>query len=240
VRVIVPSRYDDLLEGLLGSLERCQPGSSDAVIVADNGLSPALRAAWPWVTFVPVAREPFAYARAINTCVTLTHPHDTLVLGDDMAMQTLAWLDSVERFVSAWPDGYGAINLRQEPNGLAVEESPTAQGLGITLTPRWVWDKVGPWDERYDVGYGYEDMDYCVQLWHAGLKVGTCGAATVFHSGSATWQRRLGSYDAVIQCCYLSHDLFYAKWGMTPPANREIKFIDAAPHLARTCGCPGV
>jgi len=233
----VPSRYEDLLGRLLHSLENRQPGSSRVVIVADNGLSGYFRRSWVLVTFVPVASDPFGYARAINTCVALTAPHDTLVLGDDMVMQTPMWLDAVERFMERWPDGYGAVNLQEGP--IEVQESPTAQGGGITLTPRRVWDRVGPWDERYDGGYGYEDMDYCVQLWHTGLKVGTTGAASLKHAGAATWQRVLGSYEAVIRRCLVNYDLFYAKWGMTPSPNREIKFIDAAPHLSRRCACTG-
>lgn len=244
VRVIVPSRYDDLLQEFLRSLEECQPGSSSVVYVADNGISEGLQEKWPDVLFVPVDRDPFVYAKAINRCVRLTWPHDTLVLGDDMIMQTPGWLIAVERVFAAWPEGYGTINLRSDkerPLGpLDVQESLTAQGGGITLTPRAVWDRIGPWDERYDGGYGYEDMDYCVQLWHAGLKVGTTGAASLKHAGAATWQRVLGSYGAVIRRCLVNYDLFYAKWGIPSSVNREIKFIEAAPHLARTCGCRGV
>lgn len=237
MRVVVPSRYDDLCDGFLGSMENSQPGSTAAVIVADNGLSPELKARWTRVQFVSVEASPFCYAKAINTCVELAHPEDTLILGDDMIMQTPRWLDIAARFLHRWPLSYGALNLLQNSQHQEAEvvESPVALGLGVTFIPRHIWDAFGPWDERYDGGYGYEDWDYNMRLWHKGFLVGWTNVLRVAHAGSATWRRKLGSYEAVIGRCMSSHQLFYAKWGL--PVPRDVELITGAPHLKGTCAC---
>jgi hypothetical protein len=237
VRVVVPSRYDEFFNLFMSSLDRSQPGSSSAVIVMDNGLSQDTRDRWPWAQFVQVPADPFRYAHSINVGVKVAAPHDTLILGDDMQVITERWLDEVSEFMRRWPKEYGTINVAQQPGvPWAPVESKVAHGIGITMTPRSVWETVGPWDERYDAGYGYEDMDYCLQLFHRGLKVGTSGVVMVHHGGTKTWQKKLGSYEAVIEKCHASRRLFCEKWNL--PDEQVIQYVPAEEHLAGTCGCP--
>lgn len=239
MRVVVPSRYDDLCHDFLWSLAESQPGTTSSVIVLDNGLSPDMHRRWPFVTFVDVDREPFRYASAVNIGVAVAYPEDVLILGDDMQMITPNWLSVAQDVFERWPAKFGSLNLLQNDQRQDDKEtvaSPVSLGLGVTLIPRHVWDWVGQWDERYDGGYGYEDWDYNVQLWHRGLLVGTTSVLRVKHPGTETWKRKLGGYDAVVEACRRSHRLFYDKWGM--PFTEEIKPIAAAPHLGRLeCGC---
>lgn len=239
---ICPSRYDDLCDAFLRSMWKSQPDSMGSIVIADNGISEACRHYWSMrgVNFVAVDADPFRYAKAINQCAKLVAPADTLILGDDMKMITTRWLDRVSDFMAnnpTWPRWYGALNIcaNDEADPGSIATSATAQGLGITIIPRRTWDAVGPWDERYDGGYGYEDVDYCVQIWHSGKHVGKTNALYVTHTGMETWKRKLGGYDKVIEACTRSHRLFYEKWGMV--WTEEIKFPEAGPHLIGSCGC---
>lgn len=236
IRVLIPSFSDDLLEEFLASLERSEPGSSARVVVGDNGLSRSFCKAWPQSWYVPIPR-PFVYAQAINACARAHLKDDLLILGDDMEMLSLSWVKKAEEFMAQWPSDYGALNLNEGQYSEPYRESSTAQGLGITLIPRAVWNRIGGFDERY-VGYGFEDIDFCVRLWHVGLKVGGSNVLNVHHAGQVGSIRRLGSYEAVIDQCYVNFDLFYEKWGLPVPADRQISFIPAAEHMHRVaCTC---
>lgn len=241
IRLIVPSFSEDLLERFFWSLHTNDLDSVGAVIVGDNGLPEHMRRRWPEAQYVNIP-QPFIYAQAINRCAAAAGQDDLLILEDDMLMLTPHWRSTLERFMERWPADYGVVQIATtadpEVKRDEIRESLTTVGLGVSLIPRRVWNAVGTMDERY-VGYGYEDTDYCVRLLHAGYRIGVTGAVLVEHRGGQIgYTRRLGSYEAVLEQCRVNRDLFYKKWGIPAPADGEIRFEPAPPHLTRaTCGC---
>jgi SAM-dependent methyltransferase len=244
LRVLVPSKTDEFLGPLLDSMEASEPGSSGRVLVGDNGISGALKARWPQVTFVPVPR-PFVFAKAINACARAAEADgvvDLLVLNDDTLVATPHWVTMIEQLLAAQPDaaasdhGYGLVSLEidggvgnedQKARGrapLEIEETKKTVCFVAGVVPGWAWARIGPLDERY-TGYGFDDDDYCKRLWDAGLRTGVTGAATVKHGAagyphSSTFARELGAAEWTRRY-ELNGRIFQAKWGLGAVANRR-------------------
>lgn len=64
------------------------------------------------------------------------------------------------------------------PPGLSVAEVDVVTGCAMLVT-RATIDRVGSFDERYFMYY--EDVDYCIRVKNAGLRVGVVGGATAYH-----------------------------------------------------------
>ncbi len=238
ISVLVPSFSDDLLEQLFASMEQSEPDSVRRVIVGDNGLSAACRARWPQARYVSVPSDPFCAPQAFNLCAAVAGPVDDIVLlNDDLDILTPNWAQRAEALATAWPSNFGvlAFNESTAVHGAVVESARAGAFIGAVI-PRHIWDRF-PWDERY-TGYGFEDTDFCLQLWHAGYKVGVTDAVTIRHTGTVGYMRRLGSWDAVQIACNRSFEAFYAKWGIPIPEPRRIEAFLAADHLNRArCTC---
>lgn len=239
LRVLVPSKSDEQMEALLSSMERCQQGSSTRVCVGDNGLSASFRVKWWQPSFIPLPKEPFVFAKAINTLADAAAPmEDLLILGDDTTILTPHWLNRLDAFMERWPREYGLLSLRLEGRGAgAVEDQkiPEADGPGgwqrsnwtvcfvAALIPRRVWRLVGRMDERF-IGYGHDDDDYCLRLWHEGLEVGVTNAASVFH-GRGTYAKGFPGQEW--ESLYEMNSLLFGeKWGIQYPGRKGLSCGD--------------
>ena len=56
------------------------------------------------------------------------------------------------------------------------------------MLPRWVWEQIGPMDERFFPGF-FEDDDYCRRLQAAGFEIGCAEDVFVYHELSATFDQ---------------------------------------------------
>ena len=249
VSVLIPSFNDGILMRCFASMERRQPGSMRRVIVLDNGLSPKLRAGPPQVTFVDVPSDPFVFPQAFNLGVAAApRGHSIVALGDDLEILTDHWLSRIEVLVAHWPVGYGVLTFEEERtretrpdyHGGLYELQDVALGAGIVL-PRPVLDEVGPWDETL-VGYGFDDFDYGIRLWHAGYKLGISDAVLVRNERqAAAWVERLGSYEAVLARQDTNFEIFHRRWlGAVPAKPWVVQRPRAAEHFRRqSCACVG-
>jgi GT2 family glycosyltransferase len=240
ISVLIPSRTDAYLDALLRSMERSEFNSARWAIVADNGLSPEVRRDWEreGVLFLDYTK-PFVFSRAINRCAAASTASHYLVLNDDTELVTPMWTRYLEHFIRAWDGRFGLVSLWVEgrnafpgrrPGPIETVESMTTVCFVAALIPRLVWQQIGQMDERY-VGYGHDDDDYCVRLWHAGYLVGVTGAVEVKHDkgpGQTTaarifpgeeWERQ---YD-------LNAQLFREKWGI--PGNGRKGLSMAVKHV---------
>src|SRR6266446_2491732 len=200
ISVLIPSFRDGMLIRCFASMERSQPGSSASVIVLDNGISAKLKAGVPTVRFVPVPADPFVFSRAYNLGVAAApEEHDIVSLGDDVEILTPRWLDRLEMLLSNWPEGYGAITLEEERTreariglggpytGGLYELPDVALGAGLVI-PRNVLAQIGPWEEGL-VGYGFDDFDYGLRLFHSGYRLGLSDAVVIRNDRQATaWE----------------------------------------------------
>lgn len=248
ISVLVPSFRDGMLMRCFASMERSQPGSMDRVIVLDNGISTKLKWGCPSVRWVAVSADPFVFSRAYNLGAAAAPDDDIVSLGDDLEILTDRWLDRIEMLLANWPTGYGAITLEEERtrearpsyDGGLCELPDVALGAGLVI-PRVVLDEIGPWEEGL-VGYGFDDFDYGIRLFHAGYRLGLTDVVKVRNERQASaWETRLGSYDAVLDRMKLNHAIYHQKWyGAVPPLG-EIARPTMAEHLNRqSCACKEV
>jgi len=97
IGVVIASRTDEYLEGLLRSLDLPEPSRSWQCVVADNGLSAEFRERWqrrlgPWSCQFTQTPQPFCFAGAINRAVALLSDGvDILILNDDATMVSDLW-----------------------------------------------------------------------------------------------------------------------------------------------------
>lgn len=237
VRVILPSNNSARLDAFLASAERSERGSSASVIVGDSiGMLPsALRTRVASVIDLPCG-EDFVLARAYNMLIDAAYPFDVAVFNDDFEILTRDWLTRLNAVAANWPEAYGVINMHQHGTPVPTNLSECRLSvLNMAVYRRATCDKVH-FDERY-IGYGHEDIDYCLQLWHAGHRIGQSNLVTIRHAGTCGFMQRWGSYDAVIERYVTNYDLFYTKWGITPNAAREARFFDAEDHVGGRCSC---
>lgn len=240
MRVIMPSFNDDLLETCLTSLEVSAPGSSSRVIVGDNGLSMAMRRRWAQCRYVPVPADPFVFSQAANLCMRAAGPDDDfLFLGDDMTIETPGWDAIIQDLFASWPVEYGVIYMARPdaPVTPGIVASETFAVGTSTLIPRSTVRVIGDFDERY-IGYGYEDVDYCLRLLHAGLKIGIASSLRIRHGGTVAYQRRYGSWEALLPHAGVNFKQFYAKWGLTEPVPARVEAMYSAEHFRHEqCHC---
>ena len=82
-----------------------------------------------------------------------------------------------------WNDGtclgYGRGRDPDDPDFMFRRDVDYCSGAFL-LTPRPVFDRLGRFDARYAPAY-YEETDYCVRLWQAGLRVVFEPAAAILH-----------------------------------------------------------
>ena len=246
ISVLIPSFRDGLLMQCLASMERSQPGSTSHVIVLDNGISEKLRKGLPQIRFVSVPADPFVFARAYNLGVAAAMPGWAIAsLGDDTEILTPGWLDELSRLVDRWPDGYGAITLeethtrenRPDYHGGLYHLPHVALGAGLVI-PRGVLQDVGPWEEGL-VGYGFDDFDYGLRLYHAGYSLGLTDVVRIKNVQQASgWVARQGSYDAMLKLLEVNRQIYHQKWwGTVPPLGRP-ELPTEAEHIRRLhCTC---
>lgn len=234
ISVLIPSKTDEYMDVLLTSMEQRQAGSTERVIVADNGLSMTLRDRWSGggIDFVPYDGA-FVFAKAINLCASVVPAdYDLLVLNDDTEILTDNWLAALEGVLRAEnTQPYGLLGLQIRGGVGNPEQVYRALRLGeifdckkvvcfVAVVVRWqAWGQVGPLDEQF-TGYGYDDDDYNVRVRKAGWKIGVVwspvvqhGKAGLPHSGS------YGKDPNWTQLYELNRRLFERKW-TAPEAER--------------------
>lgn len=111
----------------------------------------------------------------------------------------------------------GTLRLMPDPNAVTVAvANDDLKTLTFTLlcVPRWVYEKIGDFDEGY--GAGYEDDDFFARVHHAGIPVKMLSSVHVKHpQGGRTvemaddWKERRAK----------SEKHYIEKWGTKPPEN---------------------
>lgn len=229
--LLIPSKTDAYLARLFRSLTTCEPGWLETVevLVADNGCSDAFRVEWTrrGIVFVP-NRDPFVFSRAVNAAAAVANPrHDLFIMNDDTVLCSPYGLTRLSGVVARpTEERYGLIGARilggvgnpdQEWELGPEEIRPTANVLCFiaVLFPRYVWEVVGPMDERF-TGYGFDDNDACMRVTRAGYQLGVTGAVTVRHG--AAGRSMHGSYlskyttEELTEMFHANRRLFEEKW----------------------------
>ena len=187
--IVIPSKRVDNLVVCVQALR--VGGETSRVLVVDDGLGgnlPRRRVAYLR------GAKPFCFARNCNIGIHAAGDDDVVLLNDD------ALLANDQRFeggfkdlqFSTGADGYGIIATSTNVTGYPAQRRRTSVGASIVrevpiaafvcvYIPRRTINAVGLLDERFTT-YGGEDVDYCLRVREAGLKVGVSDFCYVDHS----------------------------------------------------------
>lgn len=224
ITTFIASFQDDMLTRVLSTMQASEPGSVSRVVVLDNGLTTAVKHQWGprGVLFVQVPSDPFVFTQAFNIGLSKVSKKDDIAFfGDDVLITSDGWLTRLEMLFKDWPEEYGLLTSAEQstssvygrlPHPDDVIELPdVAMGAGVIL-PRRILNEIGPWDDAL-IGYGFDDFDYGIRLFHAGYKLGITGAVTIENTVQArAWVKRLGSYEAMLAKQDINHARFMLKW----------------------------
>jgi GT2 family glycosyltransferase len=171
--------------------------------VVTLNMKPALSVARSWNKGLTLLfeGEGAEYVLVVNNDVELRPETYRLLVGSGYDFVTAVGNGDPRCTKVTMPDAYPPWTPRPNPD------------FSCFLLRRWVWDKVGGFDENYK-GAFCEDWDYHVRLQKAGIKA-VCIDVPFYHVGSATINN-MSPEDREKLCkqADLNREYFKNKWGV--------------------------
>jgi GT2 family glycosyltransferase len=241
--VIIPSRNIDNLLACVGAL-RAAGETARVIVVWDHGKPAppgvqcrAIPATGDQHLEVYEGVSPFCFARNCNIGIAAAGTDDVVLLNDD------ALLESGSHFEDLRPsDGYGTVDATTNVTGYPEQwrrRFDAAQlcrevqlcAFVCVYIPRRTLDIVGLLDERFcgPGVYGGEDVDYCLRVQQAGLKVGVSDLCFVDHASLKSTFRGAHPTNGAPGDIRESSRIGREKWGDKWP---RLGGITGAPKLA--------
>lgn len=213
VAVIVPTRTEALVRGLLASMARSvSPAARVTLLVINNGqpLAESLQASWP----VRLTREtrPFNWAAYNNSAAQGTDADFLLFLNDDIQALHTGWLDAL--LLAATTPGVGPVGAKLlYPDG-SIQHCGVAVGAGgetthvgrhalrdsvpsstgpltadavtgaCLMVTRSTFTDLHGFDEEF--AFDYNDVDFCLRASSRGRKSVVQTHAELIHFETAT------------------------------------------------------
>jgi GT2 family glycosyltransferase len=235
--VIPSYRDAERVADLVASIKRTVPVGMARIIIADDASGAEHVAALGEIAGVEIVAgaENRGFAANVNRGLSATDPgRDVVVLNSDMEARA-GWLAGLQFAASQeddvgivggkllYPDGriqfagtvrnLGApewfdhrYRFKPEDWGPAAMAGPVLAVTGACMyVRRELIERVGVLDERYPMAY--EDVDWCLRAWRAGMRVLYFPAATLIHHESVTRGTEVGERERV------SQRLFWESWG---------------------------
>lgn len=190
--VIIPNRFEDVIQPLLGSIMKFEPKATCVIIVADNHDR-------SYGHNIVKASGPFIYSKSVNLGINYIPTNDIILLNDDVSLlqpntfktlQRIAYSDPMIGILSPLVDGgCGNIYMKSSnahlwndidiyyPNGL---RGPDRVTFACVYIKRALLNDIGLLDENF-VSYGYDDADMCIRTVKAGWKLAITNKLTVRH-----------------------------------------------------------
>lgn len=191
--IIIPSRNIDNLTACVRAIRAAR--ETARVIVVDDGCQ--------WERYhaeldIRDGAVPFCFARNVNIGIRAAGTGDVILLNDDALLQTPRGFSLMAEILQGSPTlrdecgllacstnvtGYPGQHQLPRSHQRACRELPTVAFVAV-LIPRRTIDTIGLLDERFGGPgvYGGEDVDYCIRVRQAGLKVGVSDFCFVDHS----------------------------------------------------------
>ena len=207
------------------------------IIVADDASGPEHLAELHAIEGIEVVEgaENSGFAANVNRGLRATEPdRDVVVLNSDVVARP-GWLACLQ-FAASQDGDVGVVGARLMYPHEGIQFAGTVRNLGapewfdhryrfkpenwgpagvpgpvLAVTgacmyiTRATLEQVGLFDERYPMAY--EDVDYCLRVWQAGLRVLYFPAAGLFHHESVTRGTEVGERERA------SQRLFWERWG---------------------------
>jgi len=162
----------------------------------DTMLDTCLASAKGYDELVLVVNDGIGYGAAFNRAFKYARGEYLVLLSNDVVIRSGTIEDLIDPEAVTCP----------VVNGKAQE----FWGCMFCL-PRWVYEKIGGFDERFGIAY-FEDDDYIFRLREAGIPMRSVDKVQVEHAGGVT-VKHLG---AESHSYYESRQRFIEKWGRTP------------------------
>jgi GT2 family glycosyltransferase len=234
--VIPSYRDAALVARLVSAIRKTTDRHLVQIVVTDDASGGAHIAALRRIEGIRIveAHSNTGFAANVNRGLRATDPrHDVVLLNSDVVpfpgwLACLQYMTSYDEAIGVvgakllYPDGriqYGGTvrNLgamewfdhryRFQPSdwGPSDVEGPTLAATGAAMyVTRSALDTVGLFDE--DLPMAYEDVDYCLRVWQAGLQVAYAPAAQLRHDESVTRGTDVGERERI------SQRVFWEKW----------------------------
>lgn len=236
VDIVIASYEDaDRVETLVRSIRRTVPNGLVRIVVTDDNSSAEHVARLERIQEIELVRgaENLGFAANVNRGLRETDPgRDVVLLNSDMEARP-GWLAALQ--YAAQQDEVGIVGAKLlYPDG-RIQHAGAARNLGAlewfdhryrfkpaswgpAAVPGYVLavtgacmyvrrrtiERVGPLDEGYPMAY--EDVDWCLRAWQAGLRVVYSPAAVLVHHESVTRGTALGERERV------SQQRFWNRW----------------------------
>jgi GT2 family glycosyltransferase/glycosyltransferase involved in cell wall biosynthesis len=253
--VIPSYRDAELVAALVKSIRATVPSGLARIIVADDASGAESVAALRAIDGIELieGERNSGFAANVNRGLRATDPQrDVVVLNSDTEARS-GWLACLQYAASQeddvgivgarllYPDGRiqfaGSVRNLGAPEwfdhryrfkpgdwGPAAIASPALAVTGACMyVTRETIERVGLLDEAYPMAY--EDVDWCLRAWQAGLRVMYFPAASMFHHESVTRGTDVGEREAA------SQRIFWERWGDFFDA-RDVRTADGKLRIA--------
>jgi GT2 family glycosyltransferase/glycosyltransferase involved in cell wall biosynthesis len=253
--VIPSYRDAELVAALVKSIRATVPSGLARIIVADDASGAESVAALRAIDGIELieGERNSGFAANVNRGLRATDPRrDVVVLNSDTEARS-GWLACLQYAASQeddvgivgarllYPDGRiqfaGSVRNLGAPEwfdhryrfkpgdwGPAAIASPALAVTGACMyVTRETIERVGLLDEAYPMAY--EDVDWCLRAWQAGLRVMYFPAASMFHHESVTRGTDVGEREAA------SQRIFWERWGDFFDA-RDVRTADGKLRIA--------
>lgn len=186
--VVILSKLASNLVPCVRAVQQHEPDLAGArIIVVDDGARADAEEQLPGIWWTE-GIKPFVFARNANLGIRIAAPDDVILLNDDALLETPGGFSGLCRTGEEHPE-YGLIsaatNVAGNPDQYLKHSGlreTTTLAFVCVLIPRRTIERIGLLDERYVLGYGCEDLDYCEACKRAGLKIGVFDGCYVDHA----------------------------------------------------------
>ncbi len=189
--IIVPNKFEDVIQPLLTSLNQYESDPFHLVISADNHDR-------SYGYDLIKMSGPFVFSKSVNAGIKKVHPADVILLNDDIRLlqhdtfellAQAAYKDPSIGILSPLIDG-GCGQYQRPSNSKLFNKDGLLYCRGFRGNERLSFscvylkrsflNKAGLFNERF-TGYGYEDADMCIRAYKLGWKLAVTNTVTVQH-----------------------------------------------------------
>jgi GT2 family glycosyltransferase len=220
-KIVTLSKRPENLIPFVESIYRQDPTiPRENIVVVNDGARAEAEIALPGITWVE-GEKPFVFSRNANIGILAADSDVVILCNDDITLQTqggftkLATVSGRFGLTSAaihGPVGNPTQSWVRGDKEHGLREEHILLCFVCVAIPRFVWDTVGPLDERF-VGYGYEDDDYSKRVQDAGQKLYIYDGCVVQHGGIQKSTFRDQYDESFVSLMAQSKKAFKEKWG---------------------------
>lgn len=194
--VIIPHKYEDIIQPLLASLREYEPELPHIVIIADNHDR-------SYGFDIVKMTTPFNFSASVNAGIRHVFPNDIILLNDDITLLSPNTFSIMEQVANSDPligilgtlvdGGCGNLFMRAslpnlwEGNKSGIHYCTARGGDRVTFACVYIKNrllsKTGPFDENFSStdSYGLDDADMSIRCVMAGMKLAITNKVTIRH-----------------------------------------------------------